>query len=75
MYPNHALASASNDNSFLLVLIGNVKEIIAQSTRDKDEYMKHFDRLSQYMLHNHVPKETVETVSYTHLTLPTTPYV
>ena len=47
---------------FLLVLIGNVKEIIAQATKDQDEYMFEFDRLSQYMFNNNVPQETVNRV-------------
>ena len=41
------------------VLIGNVKDIIAQSTHSQDEYMIHFDRLSGYMHAMHVPEETV----------------
>ena len=32
------------------VLVGQVKEIIAQSTRSQDEYMKIFDNISQYMI-------------------------
>ena len=32
------------------VLVGQVKEIIAQSTRTQDEYMKIFDNISQYMI-------------------------
>ena len=31
------------------VLIGNVKEIIAQSTQNQDGYMRMFDNISQYM--------------------------
>ena len=31
------------------VLIGNVKEIIAQSTQNQDMYMRMFDNISQYM--------------------------
>ena len=32
------------------VLVGQVKEIIAQSTRNQDEYMKIFDNINQYMI-------------------------
>ena len=31
------------------ILIGNVKDIIAQNTKNQDEYMAIFDALSQYM--------------------------
>jgi len=44
------------------VLIGNVKEIIANATSAQDEYMFHFDLLSQYMLRMNVPKDTVDRV-------------
>ena len=44
---------------FILVLIGNVREIIAQATAKQDQYMFDFDMLSQYMYRNKVPKETV----------------
>ena len=44
------------------VLIGNVKEIIAQATANQDQYMFEFDRLSQYMFNNNVPQETVDRV-------------
>ena len=32
------------------VLVGQIKEIIAQSTRSQDEYKKIFDNISQYMI-------------------------
>ena len=32
------------------------QDIIAQSTRNQDEYMKSFDDISQYMLRMHVPE-------------------
>ncbi|XP_023323760.1 cyclic nucleotide-gated cation channel beta-3 [Eurytemora carolleeae] len=44
------------------VLIGNVKDIIAQSTRNQDEYMKIFDAISQYMFRMHLPEETMNRV-------------
>ena len=31
------------------VLIGNVKDIIAQATQNQDNYMRMFDNISQYM--------------------------
>ena len=39
-----------------------MKEIIANATAAQDEYMFHFDLLSQYMLRLNVPKETVDRV-------------
>lgn len=39
------------------VLVGQVKEIIAQSTRSQDEYMKIFDNISQYMIRMKVSSE------------------
>lgn len=45
------------------VLVGQVKEIIAQSTRSQDEYMKIFDNISQYMIRMKVDTVTV-LVSY-----------
>ena len=48
--------------SFFPVLIGNVKEIIAQATANQDQYMFEFDRLSQYMFNNNVPQQTVDRV-------------
>ena len=44
------------------VLIGNVKEIIAQSTRTQDEYMKTFDNIIQYMVRMKVPPDTMRRV-------------
>ena len=44
------------------VLIGNVKEIIAQATSAQDEYMFKFDQLSQYMIRMNVPDDTVNRV-------------
>ena len=44
------------------VLVGQVKEIIAQSTRSQDEYMKIFDNISQYMIRMKVPAETMKRV-------------
>ena len=41
------------------VLVGQVKEIIAQSTRSQDEYMKIFDNISQYMIRMKVDTVTV----------------
>ena len=41
---------------------GNVKDIIAESTRNQDEYQFQFDRLSQYMHSMGVPQETVSRV-------------
>ena len=41
---------------------GNVKDIIAQSTRQRDDYMDHFDALSQYMHSMRVPEATVRRV-------------
>ena len=49
-------------NFIFPVLIGNVKEIIAQATANQDQYMFEFDRLSQYMFNNNVPQETVDRV-------------
>ena len=52
-----------HDQTFIFpVLIGNVKEIIAQATANQDQYMFEFDRLSQYMFNNNVPQETVDRV-------------
>ena len=39
-----------------------MKEIIANATAAQDEYMFHFDLLSQYMFRLNVPKETVDRV-------------
>ena len=39
-----------------------MKEIIAQATAAQDEYMFQFDQLSQYMLRQNVPLETIERV-------------
>ena len=44
------------------ILIGNVKEIIAQSTAAQDEYMFKFDQLSQYMIRMNIPDVTVNRV-------------
>ena len=44
------------------VLIRNVKDIIAQSTKTQDDYMKIFDNISQYMFRMHVPYETMHRV-------------
>lgn len=44
------------------VLIGNVKDIIAQSTAAQDEYMARFDHISGYMHAMKVPPSTVERV-------------
>ena len=49
------------------VLVGQVKEIIAQSTRSQDEYMKIFDNISQYMIRMKVSSDwfpTRQTVVY-----------
>ena len=35
----------------------------------------HTSIINDYVVEGHVPLEAIETVSYTHLTLPTTPYV
>ncbi len=45
--------------SEIIFLAGNVKDIIAQSTRQQDDYMDHFDALAQYMYSMKVPKYTV----------------
>ena len=39
-----------------------MKDIIAQSTRNQDEFMFNFDQISQYMYRNNVPKETMKKV-------------
>ncbi len=44
------------------LIIGNVKDIIAQSTRQQDEYTDKFDALAQYMYQMKVPQETVRRV-------------
>eukprot|EP00093_Oithona_nana_P009758 09758.XXX_496765_495461_1 [CDS] Oithona nana genome sequencing. len=44
------------------ILIGNVKETIAQATASQDEYMFKFDQLSQYMFRMNVPDETINRV-------------
>ena len=36
-----------------------MKDIIAQSTRQQDDYMDHFDALAEYMYSMKVPRETV----------------
>lgn len=41
---------------------GNVKDIIAQSTRNQDEYMFKFDQISQYMYAMNVPEDTRKRV-------------
>ena len=46
------------------VLVGQVKEIIAQSTRSQDEYMKIFDNISQYMIRMKVDTVTVPVLYF-----------
>ena len=50
------------------VLVGQVKEIIAQSTRNQDEYMKIFDNINQYMIRMKVVDKIVPNSSVTTLT-------
>ena len=45
------------------VLVGQVKEIIAQSTRNQDEYMKIFDNINQYMIRMKVVDKIVPNSS------------
>ncbi|XP_040564387.1 cyclic nucleotide-gated channel beta-1-like [Lepeophtheirus salmonis] len=47
---------------FFAVLIGNVKDIVSQSSRDHDNYMRSFDRISQFMLSLKVEKLTIKRV-------------
>ena len=44
------------------ILIGDVKDIIAQSTKNQDEFMFNFDQISQYMYRLGVPQETRDRV-------------
>ena len=43
-------------------LTGEIKDIIAQSTRNQDEYMFRFDQISQYMYRFNIPEETMRRV-------------
>ena len=42
--------------------LGDVKDIIAQSTKNQDEFMFNFDQISQYMYRLGVPQETRDRV-------------
>ena len=56
------LTVSPNNFGNKIPFLGNVKEIIANATAAQDEYMFHFDLLSQYMFRLNVPKETVDRV-------------
>ena len=45
-----------------IYILGDVKDIIAQSTRNQDEFMFNFDQISQYMFRNNVPRQTMRRV-------------
>ena len=46
----------------MIKCIGDVKDIIAQSTKNQDEFMFNFDQISQYMYRLNVPRETRDKV-------------